>query len=119
VQQTKSVPPVAGRFAAQNILKDNVYDISKSIRSRPLEISLAHWILLFFPSPLFPSPLFPPPLFPPPLFLPPGRGTAGRGAVGSGQRHGLINYIDTKAKMSSSRKTDLQKDFATGVYQSL
>jgi hypothetical protein len=31
--------------------------------------------------------------------------------------HGLINFIDTKAKMLSSKKID--RDFAAGIYQIL
>ncbi len=33
--------------------------------------------------------------------------------------HGLISNIDTKAKMSPSKKNLLKRDFAAGVYQSL
>ncbi len=33
--------------------------------------------------------------------------------------HGLINYIDTKAKCRHLKKLPVKRDFAAGVYQSL
>jgi len=33
--------------------------------------------------------------------------------------HGLINYIDTKAKCHNLQKLTCKRDFAAGVYQSL
>jgi hypothetical protein len=35
------------------------------------------------------------------------------------ENHRLINYIDTKPKISLSKKIDLQRDFVAGVYQNL
>ncbi len=33
-------------------------------------------------------------------------------------QHGLINYVDTKAKCCHLKKWTFNKDFAAGVYQS-
>ncbi len=33
-----------------------------------------------------------------------------------GREHGIINYVDTKAKCRHVKKIDLERDFVAGVY---